>query len=277
MLNVDLHSHSTVSDGLLNPADIAARAHRNGVDVWALTDHDEISGVASARDTAQQLGMRHVGGVEISVTWAGKTIHIVGVQIDETNPALVQGLADTRNGRQLRAEKIGQSLAEVGIPDAFRGALRYVGNPNLISRSHFARHLVDVGVCNSVHDVFKSYLVQGKPGYVEHRWASLTDALHWIKTSGGQAVIAHPGRYELTPLQMSALFDEFKQLGGLAIEVVTGSHTPDQYQEFAVVAKQYGFMASRGSDFHGPGESVVEPGQLPPLPTGLTPIWHDWF
>jgi predicted metal-dependent phosphoesterase TrpH len=277
MLNVDLHSHSSVSDGLLSPAEIAERAHRHGVDVWALTDHDEIGGVAEARAAATRLGMRHIGGVEISVTWAGKTIHIVGLRIDETNPVLIQGLADTRNGRQNRAVRMGQLLEAAGIPDAYQGALRYVGNPNLISRTHFARYLVDGGFCRDVQDVFKNYLVQGKPGYVEHRWAQLADALQWINVAGGQSVIAHPGRYALTQLQQSALLDEFKQRGGHAIEVVTGSHTVDQYQEFAQIALRYGFMASRGSDFHGPGESAVEPGALPHLMSGLTPIWHDWF
>jgi len=277
MLNVDLHCHSTVSDGLLSPTDIARRAHEHGVDVWALTDHDEIGGVALARDEARQLGMRHVGGVEISVTWAGHTIHIVGLQIDETDSALVQGLYDTRHGREKRAMEMSDMLAAVGIPNAFQGALAYVGNPDLISRTHFARYMVEGGYCSDVSDVFKNYLVEGKPGFVEHRWASLANAIQWIRGSGGVAVVAHPGRYNLTQLEMSAFLDEFKQLGGKAIEVVTGSHTPDQFSEYAMVAKRYGFLASRGSDFHGPGESMTELGSLPSLPSDLTPVWHDWF
>ncbi|PRC90694.1 3',5'-nucleoside bisphosphate phosphatase [Solimicrobium silvestre] len=277
MLNIDLHCHSTVSDGLLSPADVATRAHNNGVDVWALTDHDEIGGISVARATAKELGMRHVAGVEISITWAGHTIHIVGLQIDETNPQLVQGLYDTRHGREKRAQQIGEMLAEVGIPNAYQGALHYVGNPDLISRTHFARYLVESGTCRDISDVFKNYLVEGKPGYVEHRWASLKDALTWIKGAGGVAVVAHPGRYDLTQLEMSAFLDEFKQYGGLGIEVVTGSHTPDQYAEYAKIAQQYGFLASRGSDFHGPGESKTELGALPPLPGNLVPVWHDWF
>jgi len=277
MLNVDLHCHSTVSDGLLTPTEIANRAHQRGVDVWALTDHDEISGVAVAREVAKSLGMQHVGGVEISVTWAKKTIHIVGLQIDETSPGLVQGLYDTRHGREKRAMQIGAMLAEVGIPDAFQGALRYVGNPDLISRTHFARYLVEDGFCSDVSDVFKNYLVEGKPGYVEHRWSTLQNAVQWINGAGGVAVVAHPGRYDLTQLEMAAFLDEFKQHGGVGIEVITGSHTPDQFIEYAKVAQQYGFLASRGSDFHGPGESRTELGALPPLPPNLTPVWHDWF
>ena len=277
MLNVDLHCHSSISDGLLSPTAIATRAHEHGVQVWALTDHDEIGGVAQARATALALGMRHVGGVEISVTWAGHTIHIVGLQIDETHPVLVQGLYDTRHGRQQRARDMGTQLAAVGIPGAYDGALDFVGNPDLISRTHFARYMVERGYCVDVHDVFKNYLVEGKPGYVEHRWATLPDALHWIQAAGGQAVVAHPGRYDLNRLEMAAFLDQFKELGGVAIEVVTGSHTPDQYDEYARVAQRYGFLASRGSDFHGPGESRIELGALPPLPAGLTPVWHDWF
>jgi len=277
MLNVDLHCHSTVSDGLLSPAEIAARAHINGVEVWALTDHDEVGGVAVARSTATALGMRHVAGVEISVTWASKTIHILGLQVDEANTQLVQGLFDTRNGREKRAKQIGDMLAEVGLPNAYQGALHYVGNPDLISRTHFARYMVECGACKDINEVFKNYLVEGKPGYVEHRWASLKDCLAWIRGAGGVAVVAHPGRYDLTQLQLSALLDEFKQLGGIGIEVVTGSHTPDQFDEYAKVAQRYGFLGSRGSDFHGPGESRTELGSLPPLPVNVVPVWHDWF
>ncbi|MCD6025734.1 MAG: hypothetical protein K0R08_253 [Solimicrobium sp.] len=277
MLNVDLHCHSTVSDGLLSPVEMAHRAHANGVDVWALTDHDEVGGVDAARLAANELGMRHIAGVEISVTWADKTIHILGLKIDDTNSQLVKGLHDTRNGRQKRARQIGSMLESAGIPDAYSGALRYVRNPDLISRTHFARYLIESGVCKDITDVFKHYLVNGKPGYVEHRWARLSDCLSWIKDAGGVAVIAHPGRYDLTPLQMSALLDEFKQSSGQGIEVVTGSHTPAQFVEYAKVAKRYGFLASRGSDFHGPGESKVELGALPPLPDNLVPVWHDWF
>lgn len=277
MLNVDLHCHSTVSDGLLSPANIARRAHLNGVDVWALTDHDELGGIAEAREVAIGLGMRHVAGVEISVTWAKRTIHIVGLQIDENNAALAQGLFDTRHGREKRARQIGTMLAQVGIPNAFDGALQFVGNPDLISRTHFARYLVEGGFCKDVSDVFKNYLVDGKPGYVEHRWATLENALQWIKGAGGMAVVAHPGRYDLSQLEMAAFLDEFKQFGGVGIEVVTGSHTPDQFVEYARVAEQFGFLASRGSDFHGPGESKTELGALPELPANLTPVWHDWF
>jgi 3',5'-nucleoside bisphosphate phosphatase len=277
MLKVDLHCHSTVSDGLLAPAAVAACAHKAGVNVWALTDHDEVGGITQARQAATQLGMHFVPGVEISITWAAQTVHIVGLQIDETHPALLQGLADTRSGRDRRGRDISALLEQAGIPGAYEGALKYVGNPALMSRTHFARYLVEIGACASIPDVFRHYLSEGKPGYVPHRWASLEQAVSWIRSAGGIAVIAHPGRYKYGPVAEAALFDSFRDLGGTAIEVVTGSHTPDQYGTYAEIARRYGFLASRGTDFHAPGETRVDFANLPPLPSGLTPVWHDWF
>jgi 3',5'-nucleoside bisphosphate phosphatase len=276
MLNVDLHCHSNVSDGALAPSVVAARAQANGVDVWALTDHDEIGGIAEAREAARGLGMRYVTGVEISVTWGGQTVHIVGLQFDETNEILRQGLARTRSGRELRAREMAEQLAAAGIPNAFEGALKYVGNPDLISRTHFARYIVETGRCQDTHDVFRNYLIEGKPGYVPHRWASLKDAVSWIRGAGGIAVVAHPGRYDFSDLALDALLKEFKQWGGTGVEVVTGSHTVDEFGRFALIARQYDLLASRGSDFHAPGESHTDLGSLPPLPPTVVPVWHDW-
>lgn len=277
MLKVDLHCHSNVSDGVLAPAAVADYARKGGVDVWALTDHDEVKGIKAARQAAAGLGMRFVPGVEISVTWANETVHVVGLQIDEDAPALVQGLAATRAGRDARGREIANQLARAGIPGAYEGALKYVGNPDLLSRTHFARYLVEIGASGNTPDVFRKYLSEGKPGYVPHRWATLADAVGWIRSAGGIPVIAHPGRYRFDRMAEGALFDEFKQLGGNAIEVVTGSHTPDQYALYAELAKRHGFLASRGTDFHAPGEARVEFDKLAPLPAGVTPVWHDWF
>jgi predicted metal-dependent phosphoesterase TrpH len=277
MLKVDLHCHSNVSDGVLAPAAVAAYARKGGVDVWALTDHDEVGGIKAARQAAAELGMRFVAGVEISVTWAGETVHIVGLNIDEDNAALAEGLAATRSGRDNRGREISAQLEKAGIPNAYQGALKYVGNPDLLSRTHFARYLVEIGACVSTPEVFRKYLTEGKPGYVPHRWATLEQALAWIQGAGGIPVIAHPGRYKFGPIGEGVLFDEFKQLGGKAIEVVTGSHAPDQYATYAREAQRYGFLASRGTDFHAPGESRVEFALLPPLPSRVTPVWHDWF
>ena len=272
----DLHCHSTVSDGALAPEAVVARAHANGVNVLALTDHDEVSGVAEAALAAQDLGMRFVPGVEISVTWAGQTVHIVGLNVDATHQGLLSGLADTRSGRAKRAAEMSRQLADVGIDGALEGALQYVGNPELISRTHFARFLIEQGICANVPEVFRNYLVQGKPGYVPIRWASLEDAVQWIREAGGRAVIAHPGRYDYTDTAFHSLYETFRDLGGEGIEVVTGSHTPDQYGKYADVARRYGFLASCGSDFHAPGESRIDLGGLPGLPVGLRPVWHDW-
>ena len=276
MLKFDLHSHSHFSDGVLAPAEVAARAKSKGVDVWALTDHDEVAGIAQAREAAAALDLRYVPGVEISVTWSEQTVHIVGLQIDETNPILIEGLARTRSGRLQRAEEMSRQLEDAGIPDALSGALKYVDNPELISRTHFARYLVELGIRDSIPAVFKDYLTEGKPGYAPHRWASLSDALHWIRGAGGVAVLAHPGRYKYSDLAFDALLDEFKQLGGTGIEVLTGGHTEAQYLQYAQVARRFGLLASMGSDFHSPEESRMDLGGLPTLPAGLKPIWHDW-
>lgn len=272
-MNADLHCHSTVSDGLLSPADVAARAHAGGVTLWSLTDHDQLGGQREARETALALGMQYLAGVEISVTWANRTVHIVGLNVDPENAVLAKGVAATRNGRKARGEAIGEALAELGIPGAFEGALKHAGDPDMISRTHFARYLVEAGYADTTADVFNKYLGDGKPGCVTQRWSKLSDAVSWIKAAGGEAVVAHPGRYDFSPIEFSALFDEFIELGGRAIEVVTGSHTPDQYREYADVARRYGFYASRGSDFHGPGEGRIDLGQLPPLPADLKPVW----
>ncbi|MDO9236051.1 MAG: 3',5'-nucleoside bisphosphate phosphatase [Aquabacterium sp.] len=273
LMNADLHCHSNVSDGTLSPEDLAARAHLNGVDLLALTDHDEIGGQHRAHAASAALGMAYLPGVEISVTFLHKTVHIVGLGFDPDDAALCHGLADTRAGRERRARDMGEDLARVGIPGAFEGALKYVGNPDLISRTHFARYMVEIGVCTDPHEVFRRYLVEGKPGFVEHRWASLSDAIRWIVGAGGVAVIAHPGRYGFTPNEEFALFSTFKGHGGQGVEVVTGSHTVSEYGKYADMAVEFDLLASRGSDFHDPTESHTDLGKLPNLPGHLTPVW----
>ena len=274
ILNADLHCHSVVSDGTLTPEALAERAVSNGVELWALTDHDEIGGQARAAAAAKAVGMRYITGVEISVTFLGKTVHIVGLGIDTDNADLREGLEQTRCGRRMRAQDMADGLAKVGIKGAFEGALQYVGNPDLISRTHFARHLVETGVCKETNEVFRKYLTEGKPGYVEHRWATLKDAVGWITGAGGMAVVAHPARYKFTPNEEFALFTEFKGHGGRGVEVVTGSHSAAEYVTYAATAQEFGLAASRGSDFHSPLESHTELGTLPYLPGGLTPVWE---
>ena len=273
ILNADLHCHSIVSDGTLTPEELAARAAANGVELWALTDHDEIGGQHRAAAAAHERGMKYLTGTEISVTFAGETVHIVGLGFDPDDEAMQAGLMQTRGGRGSRALEIAEGLAQAGIKNAYEGALKYVGNPALISRTHFARFLVETGVCKDTSEVFRKYLTEGKPGYVPHRWANLKDAVQWITAAGGLAVIAHPARYKFTANEEYALFSEFKAHGGRGVEVVTGSHTAAEYVKYAETAREFGLAASRGSDFHSPGESHTDLGQLPYLPGELTPVW----
>lgn len=270
----DLHCHSNISDGTHAPAWLAQRAHSRGVDLWALTDHDEVGGVAEAAATARTLGLPFLPGVEISVTWEEKTIHIVGLGIDENHTGLLQGLQQTRAGRVQRGQAMAAQLEARGIQGVWEGALKYVGNPELVARPHLARYLVETGVCRSVGEVFLHYLKEGKPGFVPHQWASLPDALQWIHAAGGMAVVAHPARYAFSPNQERAFFDEFAALGGQAVEVVTAAHTSAEAAHFGSLALQRNLYASCGSDFHDPNENRIDLGALSPLPEGLTPVWR---
>jgi predicted metal-dependent phosphoesterase TrpH len=274
LLNADLHCHSVVSDGTLTPEALAARAQANGVELWSLTDHDEVGGQDRAMAAARSLGLPYLTGAEVSVTFAGVTVHIVGLGFDHANPALVAGLRRTRGGREERAREMSDDLAaRAGIPGVDEGALKYVGNPALISPSPFARVLVEIGVCQETGEVFRKYLTEGKPGFVPHRWATLRDTLDWITGAGGVAVIAHPGRYAFTPNEEYALFTEFKALGGQGVEVVTGAHNQSDVIKYTDFCDEFDLVASRGSDFHSPDESHTDLGRLPDLPGRLTPVW----
>jgi predicted metal-dependent phosphoesterase TrpH len=274
LTNADLHCHSDISDGTLTPEALAVRAKANGVELWALTDHDELSGQHRAMAAAAEQGLPYLTGTEISVTFAGLTVHIVGLGVDPDDARLKAGLQATRGGRENRAREMAEQLAAVGIKGAFEGALQYVGNPDLISRTHFARFLVEARVCSSTHEVFRHYLTEGKPGFVPHRWAALGDAVSWINGAGGMAILAHPARYRTTPTEEYALFSEFKAHGGQGVEVVTGSHTAAEYVKYAEMAQEFGLYASRGSDFHSPEESHTDLGSLPDLPGALQPVWE---
>jgi predicted metal-dependent phosphoesterase TrpH len=276
-LNADLHCHSLWSDGMLPPAEVVQRAHANGVTLLALTDHDELSGLPAARAAADELGLRFIDGVEISISWGDdQTVHILGLNIDPANAALQAGLQTVRSGRDARAADIAAELDKVGIHGAYEGALRYAGNPAMISRAHFARYIVEQGCAKDVKTVFDYWLAKGKPGYVSHAWATLEDSVAWIVGAGGTAVIAHPARYRLSKAQRREMFGAFREVGGRGIEVLSGTQSPDEAQEFAGVCREFGFLASCGSDFHGPGESWMDLGKLPALPEGLTPVWAQW-
>jgi predicted metal-dependent phosphoesterase TrpH len=279
VLDYDLHCHSNISDGTLTPTEVVDRAFGRGVKMLALTDHDDTAGLDEARAAATGHGMTFVNGVEISVTWRKHTLHIVGLAIDPAFPPLQEGLRCVRSGRGERARKMGDELARAGIGGVYHGALKFASNPNMIGRTHFARYLVEAGHCKDVKSVFNRYLATGKPGYVPHQWAELGDAIAWIKGSGGIAVLAHPGRYmvgrhSMGRQTMHTLLTEFAQLGGAALEVVTGSHTPEQYAEFSRYADEFKLMSSCGSDFHGPAESYRDLGRLPDLPMICRPVWE---
>ncbi|MGH8685099.1 MAG: 3',5'-nucleoside bisphosphate phosphatase [Nitrosospira sp.] len=276
MPNIDLHCHSTISDGLLTPTQLVEHAAARGVDMLALTDHDDVAGLEEARRVAADKSIIFVNGVEVSASWRGQTLHIVGLGIDPEHPQLVRGLKSIRDGRTVRARSIAAQLDKFGIHGSFEGAYANTGDGRLIGRTHFARFLVQQGYAKDVRSVFKKYLVKGKPGYVPHQWATLSDAVGWICDSGGRAVIAHPARYKLGKDALDELLLEFRALGGEAIEVITASHTPEQSLLFARHSQRMGLLASRGSDFHGPGESYFDLGRMPELPANCTPVWHDW-
>lgn len=273
MENVDLHCHSRASDGLLAPAELVLRAHARGVTTLALTDHDVTDGLREASAAARDVDLRFVPGVEVSVTWNETSIHIVGLGISTEDETLERGLQWVRGGRPRRAALMAGSLADAGIPGTLEGAMRYAQNPDLISRSHFARCLVEMGYARDVGSVFKHYLVRGKPGFIPHQWATLGDAITWIRKAGGIAVLAHPARYRFTRDELHRFMKEFSDLGGLGIEVITPNHTFQESVLYANLARKFGMFASRGSDFHGPGESRIELGAIAQLPEDLKPVW----
>lgn len=272
---IDLHTHSTISDGLLTPTELIAHAANNGVRVLALTDHDDIGGLAEARYAAEQHNITFINGVEISVTWKNRTLHVVGLNIDPENAALRTGLAAVRVSRMERARQMAASLEAHGIHGSFEAASAYA-QQSILTRMHFARFLVERGYAKDPKSVFKKYLVKGKPGYVSHAWMNLETAVGLIISSGGVAVLAHPGRYDIKRTSMLLLLEEFRALGGTAIEVVTGSHTAAQYVEFAKYAQLFELKASLGSDYHGHGISFMGLGQAPQLPSSCIPVWQAW-
>jgi predicted metal-dependent phosphoesterase TrpH len=271
----DLHAHSTASDGTLSPAELMQHAHAAGVNVMALTDHDTTAGIAEARDTATQLGMEFIPGIELSVTWDNRTVHIVGLGIDENSEPIQAGIKKLMDFRQRRAEEIGRRLEKAGYPDMYEKAKAY-SNGRLIGRVHFARALVAAGHADTVGAVFKKFLVGGKPGFVPGAWAELGDVVKWIREAGGRAIIAHPARYDMTRTKLRQLIADFKELGGEGFEVCSGSHSKDDVNTMAQHARDFDLLASAGSDFHGPENPWVNLGQLAPIPQGLKPVWHDW-
>ncbi len=273
----DLHSHSRYSDGTLAVSDLVNLAKSRGVDLLALTDHDALEGMAEAQAAAATAGLQWVAGAEVSAEWQRIPVHILGLRIDAGHAGLHAALQTTRDLRKVRAQAMSDSLAEAGIADVLAGALTYVPNPDLISRTHFARYLVDAGVCGSFGEVFGRFMKPGKPGYVEQRWLPMTDAISIIHAAGGRAVLAHPGRYDVDSQGgVNALLQAFTDAGGDGVEVVCAAHHPSEWAQFGALARRFGLLASIGSDFHSHAESRVKFGDLPRLSPNLKPVWHDW-
>jgi predicted metal-dependent phosphoesterase TrpH len=271
----DLHSHSTASDGFYSPTDLVQRAATAGVKVLSLTDHDTTAGLPEADIAAQGAGIRLVPGVEISVTWEKKTLHVVGLNIDIQHASLQAGLSQLEQVRADRAMEMGDRLEKAGIPGIFEEAQAMVGE-GMITRTHFAHCLARRGLAADVRDVFGRYLTAGKPGYVSTRWADIADAIQWIRDAGGVAVLAHPHRYKLTGSWLRRLLGEFKEMGGEGLEVLSGTASPGEVQSSAALATRFGLLASCGSDFHGPDDGWPKLGRLPALPAGLEPVWNVW-
>lgn len=271
----DLHTHSTASDGSLSPEDLVARAIEHEVDVLALTDHDGTEGIKAAQKAAEGTALQLIDGVELSVSWGSRTVHIVGLNIDINNQSLQEGLFKLREYRVGRAQEIAKRLEKAGITGALDGARKYASDV-MLGRVHFAKFLIEQGLAKDNNEVFKRFLVRGKPGYVPGKWASLDEAMSWINNAGGQAVIAHPARYKMTATKLARLTTEFKELGGAAIEVVSGRQHPEETKTLARLAEKFELLASRGSDFHTPDNAWVELGRVAPLPQNVTPVWSVW-
>ena len=272
---IDLHCHSNVSDGLLSPAELMSHAAENNVQAIALTDHDDIAGLSEASITAKSLNIIFINGVEISVTWKKRTLHIVGLNFDKDNKLLFQGLKKIRDGRYKRAQLMADGLGMAGIQGAMDGAKSYAKN-STIGRIHFAQFLVAQGYAKDISAVFKKFLTPGKPGYVDHEWISLEESIRLINGAGGDAIIAHPGRYDMGNKLYPKLFQEFKDLGGAGVEVMSGSQDPSQANYFSKLAANYNLFSSCGSDFHGKGISHRALGNVRSLPNDSIPIWTKW-
>lgn len=270
----DLHCHSTASDGALSPAALVRLAAQQKVDVLALTDHDSTAGLAEAATTAAETGIRFIPGIEISVTWQKRLIHIVGLGIDESYNELQNGLVRLREDRRQRAAAIGERFAKIGMAEVYERACELAGD--VVSRSHFAMALVEQKAAKDIQQAFRKYLQKGKRCYVASEWSSLEEALGWINGAGGQAVVAHPARYNMNRTLMNAFLEEFGGLGGVGIEVSCSSHSAPQAELMADFAEAHGLLASVGSDFHSPDTSWAKLGVTHPLPERCRPIWQDW-
>lgn len=271
---VDLHTHSNVSDGKLSPKELVRLAHANGVGLLSLTDHDTMDGTHAAHREAEALGMGFIPGVEVSSTWGGRTIHVVGLGIDPEGAGVDEFFRDACVKRDNRGKLIAERLAEHGFEGAYEGALALCGNKDNLSRTHFAAWLHEQGHVHAYQDAFDKYLAADKPCFVDAGWPAVREAVEFIRDQNGIAVLAHPGRYHFDQDWMiQALLDDFKKAGGEAIEVCSGSQTPADDVRFAQAAREMDFLASTGSDWHSTRSKRPTPGLQPQIPADLTPVW----
>ena len=270
---VDLHVHSTASDGRLAPAAVIERAAGRGVELMSLTDHDTLAGIAEAQSAAQRHGLRCLAGIELSARWARGVVHIVGLGVDPANARLTAGVAAQQAERCRRAERIGTRLQRAGFADIVERVNALVG-AGVPGRAHFARALVAAGAAADMQAAFDRYLQRGRPGYVAVDWAGIEAVVAWIHAAGGVAVFAHPLRYRLSRGALRAAIEAFVAAGGGAIEVSNGAGGRDDLLAAAALARRFGLRASMGSDFHDPDFRWIEIGRLAPLPADLAPVWQ---
>lgn len=275
-MRIDLHSHSTVSDGQLSPAELMARAVAKGVDVLALTDHDSVAGLAPAQAAIDANGwpLRLIAGVELSCSWEALEIHVVGLDLDPASPALTRVLEQQTASREARARELGRRLARQRIEGSYEGARALAGNGSL-TRAHFARHLVAIGACKSMQKAFDHFIGRGGKAYVPPEWISLGEAVAVIHAAGGQAVLAHPGRYRLSAKWLKRLLTIFKEVGGDAMEVSLPQQSPQERANMGQWCREWGLLASVGSDFHFPS-AWQELGKQLWLPKDVTPVWQTF-
>ncbi len=271
----DLHTHTTASDGELSPKELVIKAKANGVDVLAITDHDTTEGIAEAEIEACKQNIRLLPGIELSVSWMDKNFHIVGLGIDPDNEKLKISLTETKELRQQRAIEIGKKLEKIGVTKAYYEAKELAGTHTL-TRSHFARVLINQGFAKDSREVFKKYLIHNKPGFVKTNWLEMASGIQLIKDSGGEAILAHPMRYNITASWLRRFLVAFKEAGGIGIEVVTGSSNTDEIATTAAYARRFELSGSAGSDYHGFDNTWVKLGQLAAMPESVTPVWGKW-
>lgn len=272
-LKYDLHCHSSFSDGALTPSEVILRAKEQGVTTLALTDHDTVAGLAEAQQAAEQQALDFIPGIELSCLWSNKTFHVLGLNIDPSNAEILTGTQQLQEIRLERAKKIADKLAKNKIPGAF-AAVQVAAGVGMITRPHFANFLLENNHVSSIQNAFDRYLGQGKSAFVNTQWVEMENAIHWINSAGGVAVVAHPMRYKLTASWMRRFLSAFKEMGGQGIEVITARSNPDEIRRTIHFAQQFELYGSVGSDFHTPKNQWVELGRLASLPINIKPVWE---